>query len=107
MQIGAWVIVTCIALWGCNGAEGSAPRSQPTTPAPSHEIRTSARMPVVPAPRQQTRVTERDDDADGIADYRVFVTESFDAGGNLVSVTTEQDFDADGVIDARERTDFR
>ncbi|HET7810124.1 MAG TPA: hypothetical protein VFL16_06075 [Steroidobacteraceae bacterium] len=51
-------------------------------------------------------MTERDDDADGIADYRVFVTESFDAAGNLVGVTTEQDFEADGVIDERETTNF-
>ena len=53
-----------------------------------------------PAPRNEL-------DADGIADYRVFMTETFDAEGKLVSVTEEQDFEADGVIDARDTTNFR
>jgi hypothetical protein len=106
MQIPALVVLACAALSGCNGPQGSVEPRQPNLAQP-RALPTSAQMPIAPAPRQQTRVTERDDDADGIADYRVFVTESFDAEGNLVSVTTEQDFEADGVIDERETTNFR
>ena len=62
--------------------------------------------PPASAPRRQTRLTERDFDADGIADYRLVTTEVFDAKGNLLEVSQEQDFEADGIIDARETTYF-
>ena len=111
MRILVLVVLALLALAGCGGAQGNtelpytAPQSSPTSsPLPSIP---SQPTPVVPAPTQKTRVTERDVDADGIADYRVFVTESFDAEGNLVAVTRERDFEADGVIDARETTNFR
>ena len=112
MRIFGLVVLALLALSGCSGAQGNtelpytaAPQSSPfSSPLPSIP---SQLTPVVPAPTQKTRVTERDVDADGIADYRVFVTESFDAQGNLVAVTRERDFEADGVIDARETTNFR
>jgi len=62
---------------------------------------------VVPGPRARpsvahtaSRMSSRDWDADGIDDYRVIVTETFDAAGNLLSRTKDQDFDADGIIDS-------
>lgn len=53
-----------------------------------------------------SRTFARDLDADGIDDYRVVITESFDAAGNLLSRTKDQDFDADGIIDSHVTTRF-
>ena len=106
MRIIGLVFLIAAAQTGCSGAHGSAEPAR----APAGQARLDISTPELPAraaPRQQTRTTERDFDADGIADYRVFNTEKFDADGNLVSVTEEQDFEADGVIDARDTTDFR
>ena len=47
-----------------------------------------------------SRTFSRDYDADGIDDYRVVITETFDSEGNLVSRTKDQDFEADGIIDS-------
>jgi hypothetical protein len=113
MRILGLVILACAIFCGCSGAHGSAQQAAPAAKdargavnVPTADAVPAAAFPV-PAAREQTRVTERDVDADGIADYRVFVTESFDAEGNLVAVTEEQDFEADGVIDDRETTHFR
>ena len=106
MRIIGLLILAAAAQTGCSGAHGSAESS----PAPVEQAPTepsAIELPARVAPRQQTRATERDFDADGIADYRVFMTETFDAEGKLVSVTEEQDFEADGVIDARDTTTFR
>jgi hypothetical protein len=53
-----------------------------------------------------SRTFSRDLDADGIDDYRVVITETFDSAGNLLSRTKDQDFDADGIIDSHVTTRF-
>ena len=108
MRILGLLLLACIALSSCSRAQGEAEVPRTAVPEPAPQVPPAIGMsgPAASAPRRQTRMTERDDDADGIADYRVFVTESFDAAGNLVGVTTEQDFEADGVIDERETTNF-
>jgi hypothetical protein len=50
------------------------------------------------------RTFSRDYDADGINDYRVVITETFDSDGNLLSRTKDQDFEADGIIDSHVTT---
>ena len=107
MRLYGLVILGVAVLSGCSGANGA-----PLSPPDELAAAPAGIEPVEPpaptsAPRQQTRLTERDFDADGIADYRLVTTEVYDAEGNLVGVTQEQDFDADGVIDARETTNFR
>ena len=57
-------------------------------------------------PLQTSRTISRDDDADGLVDYRAVITETFDAAGNLLSRTKAQDFDADGIVDSRVTTTF-
>jgi len=107
MRIIGLLILAAAAQTGCSGAHGSAePPPVPVEQAPRTEP-SALELPARIAPRRQTRTTERDFDADGIADYRVFVIENFDAEGKLVSMTEEQDFEADGVIDARDTTNFR
>jgi hypothetical protein len=113
------LLLLLVLLAGCDGASGAAQISAPRT-APAHapggigigigsgvaDARAAAQMPGAPAVpvsagHSTSRTISTDQDADGIADYRVVITETFDAEGNLVSRTREQDFDADGVIDAR------
>ena len=59
-----------------------------------------------PLERRLSRTIEDDPDADGIADYRVIITDTFDAAGNLESTLREEDFEADGIIDSRVITSF-
>jgi len=66
------------------------------------------RSPAAAAGRihSSTRSFARDYDADGIDDYRVVITETFDDAGNLLSRTKDQDFDADGIVDSHVTTTF-
>jgi len=104
MRIIRLVVLAAAAQAGCGGAQGGL---EPLAVVDQARVESPGPRPATAVPRQQTRSTERDFDADGIADYRVFITESFDAEGRLVAVTEEQDFEADGVIDARDTTNFR
>ena len=74
-------------------APGVAPGPEPVPPASAQPYTTS-------------RTITRDDDADGVDDYRAVITESFDGAGNLRSRTKAQDFDADGIIDSQVTTRF-
>jgi hypothetical protein len=74
------------------------------TPAISPAI--ALRAERAPAGHSSSRSYANDYDADGIADYRVTVTRTYDDAGNLISRTREEDFEADGVIDARVVTTF-
>jgi len=56
--------------------------------------------------RRESRIVEDDPDADGIPDYRVIITETFDADGNLLLTLRDEDFEADGIIDARRTSYF-
>ena len=53
-----------------------------------------------------SRTFSRDLDADGIDDYRVVITETFDSAGNLLSRAKDQDFNADGIVDSHVTTQF-
>ena len=53
-----------------------------------------------PAGRTASRNIDSDHDADGIADHRIVISETFDASGNLIRRIESEDFEADGIIDA-------
>ncbi len=59
-----------------------------------------------PPGRRLSRTIEVDPHADGIANYRVIITDTLDAAGNLESTLREVDFEADGIIDSRVMTSF-
>jgi hypothetical protein len=65
-------------------------------------------MPFMPpvGERRVSRTIEDDPDADGIADYRVIITDTFNADGDPISTAREEDFEADGIIDARSVTKY-
>jgi len=106
-------ILCALACAGC-GAKGAEP--QPLAAPSSIAVALpKVRSPesgtaVVAAPaageRRVSRTVEDDRDADGISDYRIIITDTFDANGNLVSTLREEDFEADGIIDARSTTWF-
>lgn len=56
--------------------------------------------------RRESRTVEDDWDADGIADHRVIITDTFDADGNLLMSSRDEDFEADGIIDSRGMTKY-
>jgi len=94
-------------LWGCSGAQGAQETSPPAAPiAPPAAPRALPAGSPAPAERRLSRTIEDDPDADGIANYRVVITEIFDPAGNLVSTWREEDFEADGIIDSRQVTSF-
>ena len=106
-------IVLAGMLAGCNSGaaehdktalEGSmaAVRTVPDAGA----VRSAVVPSAVPGPHTASRTSSRDYDADGIDDYRVMITETFDGAGNLVSRTKDQDFDADGIVDSHVTTTF-
>ncbi len=68
---------------------------------PSH-----GRLPHAACRQRRSRTIEEDPDADGIADYRVIITDTFDADGNPISTAREEDVEADGIIDARSVTHY-
>lgn len=98
---------------GCNGAHGAQDSPRPLARRSSPVAWQSMSVPgeapeAAPSPyeRRQVRTIEDDPDADGIANYRVIITDTFDAAGNMVSTLREEDFEADGIIDARVMTSF-
>ena len=103
-------ISTAFLLAGCQGAEGTAnpvpgpPAVARMSPGADTPLLMNRAMP--PGPRQVSRTVEDDPDADGIADYRVVITDTLDAEGKLVSTTRSEDFEADGIFDARNTTYF-
>jgi hypothetical protein len=60
----------------------------------------------LPAPSDLVLRRRDSRERDGIADYRIILTEEFNAAGMLVSRAKEEDFEADGIIDARSVTSF-
>ena len=106
-------ILAATAMSGCSGAHGAHDSAQPTAPRVSPVAWQSMSVPgeapaAAPSPyeRRQVRTIEDDPDADGIANYRVIITDTFDAAGNMVSTLREEDFEADGIIDSRVMTSF-
>jgi len=104
------LIFTALQLAGCNAADPGIDTSQskgtmPASPKTPELIRDMS-GPSPPAKHSVTRIIEQDPDADGIANSRCIVTETFDAAGNLVSRTREDDFDADGIVDSRRTTEY-
>ena len=107
------VILAVSLMAGCNGALGAhdpAPQEVPRGPAIASQstVVPDAALAVAPnkSERRQVRTIEDDPDADGIANYRVIITDTFDAAGNMVSTLREEDFEADGIIDSRVMTSF-
>ena len=92
-------------LW-CSGCGARAAEPRPGTVVT--EPLASVVLPTMPSAgeRRVSRTIEDDPDADGIADYRVVITDTFDADGNPISSAREEDFEADGIIDARSVTKF-
>jgi hypothetical protein len=110
-------ILLAALLAACGRAQGSADRiapqfaavpALPARPAAPADGTSGTAGPTVIAAglRQLRRTSSEDPDADGIADYRIIITETFDATGNLISSASEEDFEADGIIDARSVTTF-
>jgi hypothetical protein len=88
-----------------NAAVQGTPEAQPSRTALLASA-TSASQPLAGSTHSASRTFSRDDDADGIDDYRVAITETFDGAGNLLSRTKDQDFDADGIVDSHFTTTF-
>jgi hypothetical protein len=108
-------LVLALMLAGCSGdavenVEVAAER--PLADALAARVAQAADAPALISGRQPhpdrahtaSRTISRDYDADGIDDYRVVITETFDSEGNLVSRTKDQDFEADGIIDSHVTT---
>jgi hypothetical protein len=99
-------LMSCVlALSGCEGAQG-APQQAPVVSVSLPQVPAPEPRGVAPAERAVNRHIESDYDADGIADHRIVITETFDASGNLVRRIEEEDFEADGIVDARTVTNF-
>lgn len=105
----AGIIATgvCALLAGCENSSANPAghvdvesTSRPAVPEPG-----VAPTPASP-PLVTSRTITRDDDADGVDNYRAVITETFDDAGNLRSRTRAQDFDADGIVDSRVTTTF-
>lgn len=98
-------IFCVVSLAGCGGARGAqAPVPAANADRPALSVPPAGN--VIPRETQARRTIEDDQDADGIADYRVIITEIFDQNGNLVRTTRDEDFEADGIIDARNVTQY-
>ena len=112
--MGRWMAgVALLSLLGCSsgGAPVTAPVAEPRPSRPEIPLAAVAieegpgeTPPAWPVERRVSRTIEDDPDADGIANYRVIITDTFDAEGNLLSTTRDEDFEADGIIDARSTT---
>ena len=109
--MGRWMaVIAFLGLLGCSS--GGAPVAAPVAESrPARWETPFATLAVEEGPgetppveRRVSRTIEDDPDADGIANYRVIITDTFDAEGNLLSTTRNEDFEADGIIDARSTT---
>jgi hypothetical protein len=101
-------------LAGCDYSSAN-PAGRPSAENPSRVVEPGpgvAPTPIpaaaqpTPQPLTMSRTITRDEDADGVDDYRAVITETFDSAGNLLSRTRAQDFDADGIVDSRVTTQF-
>jgi hypothetical protein len=101
-------------LAGCENSSAN-PAGGASTESPSRAVEPEpgvAPTPIpavaqpLPQPLTLSRTITRDEDADGVDDYRAVITETFDSAGNLLSRTKAQDFDADGIVDSRVTTQF-
>lgn len=112
---GGFCIVALSALLaGCENSSAN-PAGNASVEHPSRAVESGpgvaptpqpAALEADPRPLTSSRTITRDDDADGVDDYRAVITETFDPAGILLSRTREQDFDADGIIDSRVTTTF-
>ena len=110
-----WVTVlvfVCLSpLSACEGEHGTRERlataTMPPVPFPV-QATVAVSLPQESAAdgRSSSRTIDSDLDADGIADYRITVIETFDAEGKLIRRTEEEDFEADGIVDSRVTTSF-
>ena len=96
---------SALALSGCEGARG-APQQAPVVRVSLPEGRVPEPRAAPPAEHTVSRNIDSDYDADGIADHRIVISETFDASGNLVRRIEEEDFEADGIVDSRTVTNF-
>jgi hypothetical protein len=101
-------------LAGCENSSAN-PAGGASTESPSRAVEPEpgvAPTPIpavaqpLPQPLTLSRTITRDEDADGVDDYRAVITETFDSAGNMLSRTKAQDFDADGIVDSRVTTQF-
>jgi hypothetical protein len=101
-------------LAGCENSSAN-PAGDVSTESPSRAVESEpgvAPTPIptvaqsAPQPLTMSRTITRDEDADGVDDYRAVITETFDSAGILLSRTKAQDFDADGIVDSRVTTQF-
>ena len=100
------VLTICVALLaGCEGAQGAA-QQEPVASASRPMVLVPGPPIVAPTERTVSRNIDSDYDADGIADHRIVIRETFDGSGKLVRRIEEEDFEADGIFDARTVTDF-
>jgi hypothetical protein len=97
---------------GCGSSHEPAQIVQPAlvSQAPIEPIR-GPPPPTVSPPasgtaHRVTRTIDKDPDGDGIANYRIIITEVFDKSGMLLERIREDDFEADGIVDARNVTTF-
>lgn len=110
---GFFVVVLCRLLAGCENSSAN-PAGDLSAIHPSRAVEsgpgvapTAASVePAAAQPLTLSRTITRDDDANGVDDYRAVITETFDPAGNLLSRTKAQDFDADGIVDSRVTTTF-
>ena len=111
---GLLVVAVSGLLAGCENSSanpaGRASAENPSRPVEPEPGVAPTPMPAVPPPPahplEMSRTITRDEDADGVDDYRAVITETFDPAGNLLSRTKAQDFDADGIVDSRVTTSF-
>ena len=106
------LVIVCLSLLpACEGAHGV--REQLATTAASsvpvhvlEPVANSLPQASAAAGRTSSQTIDSDVDADGIADHRITVIETFDAEGKLIRRTEEEDFEADGIVDSRVATYF-
>ncbi len=97
---------------GCGATQEPAQIAQPAvvSQAPGEPTRVAPPPTVLPAAggtaHRLTRTIDKDPDGDGIANYRMIITEVFNKSGMLLERIREDDFEADGIIDARNVTTF-
>jgi len=94
--------LSVLPLGGCGmGAAGPSAMGAPARAEERQEAPPVAEMPkTMPVvnqagDRRESRTIEDDPDADGIPDYRVTITDTFDADGNLLLTSRDEDFEAD------------
>ena len=108
--------LTILWLLGCGGCGARVAESPESTLAPAvvagpaavaeAELANVSRVLPAAVASRASRTIEDDPDGDGIANYRVIFTDTFDAAGDLAGTLREEDFEADGIIDSRLSTSY-